>query len=153
MFLRKGVLKICNKFSAEHPCQSAISIKLLWNCTSSWVFSRKFAAYLQNTFFKNASRRLLLKLFVDFFTFKRYYVTKNVNKKWIYKWTHELPNDLRLKGALIQIWKSTHMPVFLWKYPPENFAFLILGALELHTRKACQMFVYKHTETIEYVKN
>ena len=29
MFLRKGVLKICNKFTGEYPCQSAISIKLL----------------------------------------------------------------------------------------------------------------------------
>ena len=29
MFLRKGVLKIYCKFTAEHPCRSAISIKLL----------------------------------------------------------------------------------------------------------------------------
>ena len=28
-------------------------------------------------------------------------------------------------------------------------AFLILRNLELFTRKACEMFVYKHTETIE----
>ena len=26
VFLRKGVLKICSKFTAEHPCRSAISI-------------------------------------------------------------------------------------------------------------------------------
>ena len=26
MFLRKGVLKICSKFTGEHPCRSAISI-------------------------------------------------------------------------------------------------------------------------------
>ena len=36
----------------------------------------------------------------------------------------------------------------------ENFAFLILTiTLELYTRKVCEMFVYKHAETIEYVKN
>ena len=29
MFLRKGVLKMCNKFTGEHPCRSVISIKLL----------------------------------------------------------------------------------------------------------------------------
>ena len=29
VFLRKGVLKICSKFTGEHPCQSAISIKLI----------------------------------------------------------------------------------------------------------------------------
>ena len=28
MFLGKGVLKICCKFTGEHPCRSAISIKL-----------------------------------------------------------------------------------------------------------------------------
>ena len=28
VFLRKGVLKICSKFTGEHPCRSAISIKL-----------------------------------------------------------------------------------------------------------------------------
>ena len=28
VFLRKGVLKICCKFTGEHPCQSAISIEL-----------------------------------------------------------------------------------------------------------------------------
>ena len=31
VFLRKGVLKICSKFTREHPCRSAISIKLLCN--------------------------------------------------------------------------------------------------------------------------
>ena len=28
VFLRKGALKICRKFTGEHPCQSVISIKL-----------------------------------------------------------------------------------------------------------------------------
>ena len=31
LFLRKGVLKICSKFTWEHHCQSAISIKFLCN--------------------------------------------------------------------------------------------------------------------------
>ena len=31
MILIKGVLKICSKFTGEHPCQSAISIKLRRN--------------------------------------------------------------------------------------------------------------------------
>ena len=29
VFLGKGVLKICSKFTGEHPCWSEISIKLL----------------------------------------------------------------------------------------------------------------------------
>ena len=31
VFLEKGVLKICSKFTGEHPCRSLISIKLLCN--------------------------------------------------------------------------------------------------------------------------
>ena len=31
VFLEKVVLKICRKFTGEHPCRSAISIKLLCN--------------------------------------------------------------------------------------------------------------------------
>ena len=31
VFLGKSVLKICNKFTGENPCQSEISIKLLYN--------------------------------------------------------------------------------------------------------------------------
>ena len=31
MLLGKSVLKICNKFTGEHPCQSAMSIKLQSN--------------------------------------------------------------------------------------------------------------------------
>ena len=36
---------------------------------------------------------------------------------------------------------------------PENFAFSFLRNIELYARKVCEMFVYKHTETIEFVKN
>ena len=31
VFLGKSVLKICSKFTREHPCRSVISIKLLYN--------------------------------------------------------------------------------------------------------------------------
>ena len=33
VFLRKGVLKICSKFTGEHQCRSATSIKLLIEIT------------------------------------------------------------------------------------------------------------------------
>ena len=45
------------------------------------------------------------------------------------------------------------MFVFNHKYYTENFAFLILGILELYACKVCEMFVYKHIGTIEFVKN
>ena len=45
------------------------------------------------------------------------------------------------------------MFVFIRKSYPENFAFLIQGILELYTRKVSEIFVYKHMEAIEFVKN
>ena len=49
------VLKICSKFTGEHPCRSVISIKLQSNFeihSSARVFSYKFASYFKNTFSK-----------------------------------------------------------------------------------------------------
>ena len=64
LFLGKGVLKICSKFTGEHPCHSAILImQLYWNRTSAWVLSCKFAAYIFTAPFpKNTSGGLLLLL-------------------------------------------------------------------------------------------
>ena len=59
VFLWKGVLKICSKFTGEHPCQSAISIKfqiaLRYGCSPVnllHIFTTSFP--------KNTSGRLLL---------------------------------------------------------------------------------------------
>ena len=49
VFLGKGVLKICSKFTGEHPCRSVI-LQFYLNHTSAWLFFCKFAAYFQNTF-------------------------------------------------------------------------------------------------------
>ena len=35
MFLENGDLKICSKFTGEHPRRSVISIKLLWICRAN----------------------------------------------------------------------------------------------------------------------
>ena len=54
LLLGKDVLKICSKFSGEHPWQSVISIKLLCNfievALCHGCSPEKFAAYFQNTF-------------------------------------------------------------------------------------------------------
>ena len=58
VFLGKDVLKVCTKFTGEHPCHSVVSIKLSWcaisrlyrNRTLTRLFSCKFAACFQNTF-------------------------------------------------------------------------------------------------------
>ena len=53
----------------------------------------------------------------------------------------------------MQIWDFPFVFVFIRQQCTENFAFLILWILEFFTGKVCKMFVYKHTEIIEYVKS
>ena len=38
VFLEKDALKICSRFTGEHPCRSVISVKLL--CTGKYVYTR-----------------------------------------------------------------------------------------------------------------
>ena len=61
VLLGRDVLKICSKFTGEHPNRSA-ALQLYWNCTSAWVFSCKFATYFQTPFLKNTSGWLLLSI-------------------------------------------------------------------------------------------
>ena len=69
VFLEKGGLKICRKFTGEHPCRSAISIKLLCNFIEIVLqHGRSPANFLhifRIPFPKNTSEGLLLK-FISF---------------------------------------------------------------------------------------
>ena len=56
VFLGKGVLKICTKFTGEHPCQKAIIEIVLWHGCSPVNLLHIFGTY----FLKNTSWRLLL---------------------------------------------------------------------------------------------
>ena len=64
VFFGKGVLKICSKYTVEHPCGSAISIKLL--CNSIEITLRHGCSpvnllhIFRITFSKNTSNGLLL---------------------------------------------------------------------------------------------
>ena len=65
VFLGKGVLKLCRKFTGKHPCRSVISIKLLCNsieitlrCGCSPV---KLLHIFRTPSYKNASEGLLLR--------------------------------------------------------------------------------------------
>ena len=70
VYLGKGIMKICCKFTAEHPCRSVISIKLHKVNTSAWVFSitlrhgcspENLLHILKTPFPINTSGRLLFK--------------------------------------------------------------------------------------------
>ena len=82
-------------------------------------------------------------------------ITKNklphCNIRFVFKTKCKISNFFTFKATLMQI-KSPCIFFFIQKHYPENFAFLILRFFELYTHKVCIMFVYKHTETVEYVK-
>ena len=67
-FLVKGILKICHKFTEEHPCRSVISIKLLCNfieITLRYGCSPVNLLHIfRNLFSKNAFGWLLLCIYL-----------------------------------------------------------------------------------------
>ena len=66
VFLEKGVLKICSKFTGQHPCQSAISIKLQNNFIEIALRHGcsvvNLLHILRTSFPKNSSGWLFLKI-------------------------------------------------------------------------------------------
>ena len=66
VFVGKVVLKICSKFTGEHPWQSIISIKLLWNFIEITLWHTcspiNLLDIFRTLFYKNTSRWLLLSI-------------------------------------------------------------------------------------------
>ena len=64
VFLGKDVLKICSKFTSEHPCRSVISIKLRSKFIEITLRDRCWSVNLlhifRKSFYKNTYRGLLL---------------------------------------------------------------------------------------------
>ena len=58
-----------------------------------------------------------------------------------------------IRSTLMQTWKSPSIFVFIWKQYFEGFTLKHLLLFEICARKICERFIYKHPETIEYVKN
>ena len=67
--------------------------------------------------------------------------------------SYALLENKSLKGTLTQIWKSPNIFAFIWKYYDEDFRFKHLLLFEIRAREIFEKFIYKHSETIEYVKN
>ena len=65
VFLGKSVLKICSKFTEEHPCRSVMLIKLLCNFVGitlrHWRSPVKLLHIFRTLFLKNTSGRLVLE--------------------------------------------------------------------------------------------
>ena len=94
----RGVLKICSKFTGEHPCQSVISIKMLCNfieITLRHGYSpAKFLHIFRKPFTKPTSRWLLLYVHYQSSIFVR---RKNLCKQSI---LHFFATGLMIKQGL-----------------------------------------------------
>ena len=53
----------------------------------------------------------------------------------------------------MQIWKSANFFALIWKWYVEDFTLKHLLLFEVCAHDMYEKFVYKHSETIEYVKN
>ena len=78
MFLGKGVVKICSRFTGEHPCRSEISIKLLCSynhCMKSDVIDKNTGQLTS----RDILRGLILLL--DKYILTACYLNKEIIKK------------------------------------------------------------------------
>ena len=66
MFLRKGVLKICSKFTGEHTSRSVISIQLLRDLTEIALRHECSPANLLHIFRTHFSKNTSGRLFLEF---------------------------------------------------------------------------------------
>ena len=75
VFLRKRFLKICSKFTGEHPCRSVS--QLYWKHTLAWAFSYKFVACFHNI--KNTSEGPHLRILIALLALMTFF--KELRKK------------------------------------------------------------------------
>ena len=64
-----------------------------------------------------------------------------------------LPSTTVVKGTLTHIWKSANMFVLIQKQYVEDFTLKHLLLFEICAREIYEIFIYKYSETMEYVKN
>ena len=57
------------------------------------------------------------------------------------------------KDTLMQIWKCANIFVFILKQYAQDFTLKYLLIFEIWAGEICEKLVYKHSETIGYVKN
>ena len=91
VFLRKGIPKICSKFTGEHPCQN-VAIK----------FGQLTEYNMSNICLKNSYKKLGEKIFSDPFLKK-----SKLGNLWINSWLKkEIPNRNSSKTLLVRTIKN-----------------------------------------------
>ena len=83
--LRKGVLKICSKFTGKQPCWSVISIKLLCLNFSMGVLLEICSLFSEHLFLRTRQKGCFCNYII---TNSLNYVKEYTNKKWKYTRLH-----------------------------------------------------------------
>ena len=144
VFLRKGVLKICSKFTGEHPCRSAISIKLQSNFIEIVLRQGCSPVNLLHTFrapFPRNTSDWLLLLFIPLTAYKIFYQHKYFTWRCLVFTTYFCALRIcnwvvtKLRSKLCQL--STVRPRFIsWVFRFfRNKFFDILSNLSHHCRQ------------------
>ena len=128
------------------PPLATLPLRHCWLVRLRW--SKKYLIF-NNEFLKSILICFLIKIkraWVFFFAYNFYcfYICTVFVPSRI--WQKQLSNKFTIfwfaftwfKGTLMQIWKSPHLFVFIWKQCPENFAFLILKTDKLFAREVCK---------------
>ena len=124
-----------------------LNVYLLWN----WLYSiSEMIKWKFDAFLINLSRSILSKQWICYVCYE--FISKDRNIKTRKRFLY-YENAFYIKGTLMQIWKSANIVVFIWKWYVEDFTLKHHLLFEICAREICEMFVYKHSETTEYVKN
>ena len=132
VFLRKAVLKICSKFTGEHPCWSAISIKLQNECQFLVNLKRCFmrkggTKFFEKVFFKTfLTESALLKIYSRNFVnhwhiFWKFTEILTLNIAFIWLYDHSLNWSVLIKSFMTNV-----SVLYLLKRPFRRY---ILGTL------------------------
>ena len=133
VFLKKGALKICSRFTGEHPCRSVISITFRHGCSPVNLLH-----VFRTPFFKNTSGRLLLFIFYSARLSSNSYWEKNIS-------CLSSPSEVFLRKDVLKIcskfakqlyWNCTSVRVFFLQicciFSEHLFLKNILGGLLLY---------------------
>ena len=146
MVINYGVQKLWTLlFYRQPPICSSPLFPHLWQYLFGNIVQMKHMINTQKTH----KRKLFLQ------NFKKIQINTFVsNTVWdLIQNSNHLRYHKDLKGILMQIWKCGNILVVIWKYHVEDFTLKHLLLFEICAREIFEKFVYKHSETIEYVKN
>ena len=135
-FLGKSVLKICSKFTGEHPCRSVISIKLLCNfieiAFSMSALLKSWCIFSEHLFIITPLEECLCMFDVFLFFYRPCY-SRFVKICWYHCYRYHY---VMLAWQVSSYYRSSHPELFCLKGALKNFA-------KLTVKHLCQSLFFK----------